>query len=519
MRAVGVEKATNIPRLREEALSDPAKFAEWPIGLTLPPHQREWLRLSQLYKTDPKYRKIIVLAPTGSGKTTVWDVVLPIYELCLNRGLKVGLVGSSAYNVRPKLAAISRQLLDNEDLIAAYGYRDSEDKEQTPRFQPKKATRWTIDEIRVVGASTDAHSIDPSIACFGWESKMEGRHWDLFVGDDVTDYIEVQSGIYREQQRAWYENVVKHRMKPNAREFWIGTRSHAGDLLGYLMDSGEYTVIDEPQAIVIDPVTNEEKSYWPEMFSIEQLQKERDRDPVSFALKRMNQIVGSGITEFPKADIEKCKDKRLAYYGNRQNLPKWLKDKDLRFYAGVDLGGVVATRESKYFVIYVAAVDKASGNRYLVHLVRTKTGVAEQRAKVKEAYAAWGVSKILVENNSLQAYFYEDAFEGLPVEGLQTGSNKVSLEEGIPTLVSLAKAGKLHIPWEDAYAQTVSSPFIKELEDYPHGETGDIVMAWWFTEREARKLFFEAGSVSEHRNFFRRRRPIAWRNHSKYMRG
>ena len=512
MDGVKVIRGTDLPALREEAYADPVNFAKWPIGLTTPPtpaHQWAWLRLSQAYKADPRLRKIIVLAPTGSGKTSIWNVILPIYEICRDRSIKIGLVGSSVYNARPKLSAITRQLTDNEDLIRAFGYVDPSDRDQEPRFRPKKPVKWTIDELLVAGAEGAAHSIDPTLAVFGWESKMEGRHWDLAVFDDVTDYIEAQSPIYREQQRAWYENVVKHRMKPNSREFWIGTRSHAGDLLGYLIDTKEYVVIDEPQALIIDPETGEEKSYWEELYPYNQLKKEQNRDPISFALKRMNQIVGIGVTEFQKTDIEKCKDQHLVYYGNRQNLPLWLKQKDLWFYSGVDLGGVTATKESKFFVIFTVAVDRQTGDRYLVHLVRTKTGVAEQRRLVCEVHAAWGSHKVMVENNSLQAYFYEDQFQGLPVQPVVTGSNKVSLDEGLPTLVSLVKAGILHIPWGSADAQVVSYPFVKELEDHPYGETSDCIMGWWFCEREIRKLFFEVGNVQENRNFFRRRRiPI-----------
>ena len=514
MGEVEVVRGADLARLKEEALADPARFAVWPLGYDVPPHHAEWYRLSQLYKADPRFKKIIVLAPTGWGKTTAWGVALPIYEIVQNRSLPIGLVGSSVYNVRPRLAAVSRHLTDNEDLIRGFGYVDPNDQE--PRFRPKKPTKWSIDELVVAGSVL--RGTDPNFAVFGWESKMEGRHWGLFLGDDVSDYIEAQSPVYRAQQVAWFENVLKQRMISGAREFWVGTRSNAGDLLGYLIDSGEYMVIDEPEALVVDPETGEEVSSWPEYWPTEQLLKERARDPVSFALKRCNKIVGTGITEFPKSAIDACKDQRLVYYGNRQNLPPWLKEKDLWFYTGVDLGGVVATKESKYFVVYTVAVDKQTAERCLVDLVRTKTGVSEQRRIVRETHAKWGAVKVLVENASLQAYFYEDQFQGLPVQPMTTGSNKMSVDEGIPTLVALVKAGMLRIPWGDADAQVRSHPFVKELEDFPYGETSDCIMGWWFCEREIRKLFYEAGSVSENRNFFQRKRIARIRSAGGFLR-
>lgn len=503
---VEVKTPADVDEIKAAALSDPAKFASWPLRLQVPGHHEEWYRLSQLHKTDPKYRKLLILAATGFGKTTVWNLAVPIYEIVKDRSIQIGMLGNNLDNTKQKFRNIVSQLTGNRDLIQAFGHVDPEDG--LPRFRPKsRETIWNRTEIIVAGASEEAHRRsklfdNPTLAAFGWDSGMEGRHWDLALCDDVVDYIEAQSPIVRGQYLDWYLNVFKKRLNPNAREVWIGTRAHAADLYQHMIDSGEYTIITIPQALERG-LDGQEVSTWPEQWKTEELIAERERDLVSFLLKRMNIIAGSGLTEFPREDILACRDEHLRYYGNLQNLPHDLKSRDLIRYMGVDLAAGMSV-EAKFFSCMVIGVDQRTGDRYILALLRGKFGTADQRNKVRELYAAWLPRKILVENNSLQRYFYEDSFEGLPVFGVNTGSNKVDLNEGIPSLVSTVKAHRLHIPWEDAHAQVVSKPILKELEDYPRGESSDIIMSWWFGEREARTLFLQGATVNPTRNFFRK---------------
>ena len=522
---VEVKAAQDVTALRTLAVASPANFARNPLGLLVPPHHEEWYRLSQLYATDPKYRKVLILAPTDWGKSTVWGLTVPIYEIVKDRAIQIGLVGSDMPNAKRRLATIVRQITGNRALVEGFGHRGSDG---VARFKPqKRVDRWTTEEVVVEGAAEAAEAKgimldNATLAVFGWESHMEGRHWDLAICDDVVDYQEAQSALRRAQYLDWYLNVFTKRVRPDAREVWIATRAHSNDLYQYIMDSGKYTVIDFPQALEVGP-DGKEASTWEERHTTASLIEERELDPVSFELKRMNKIVGGSLSEFDRDQIELCKDKDLRYYGNSQNFPNGMKAKNLAVYIGVDLA-TGFTLESKFFVVYVVGVDRATGDRYLLHLVRGKFSTSDQKAAVKEAHAAWGAVKILVENNGTQRYFYEDSFEGLPVHGLNTGNNKVDLGEGIPSLVALIKAKKLHIPWGDAHAQFVSGPFVKEMLDYPKGETTDCVMAWWFAEREIRQLFLSGAKIQEHRNFFRRQAPRTIRQaggflHRRYGRG
>jgi hypothetical protein len=509
---VQVQKAQAVPAVVQAALDDPANFAVWPLRLQTPPHHLTWYALSQMYKVDPRYRKLLILAPTNWGKTTVWNLALPLYEISKDKAIQGGLIGNNLYNVRAKMANIKRQLTDNRELVEAFGYRSADDP--TPRFRPRsKDIKWSAEEIVVAGAFEAAQAAgkmldQPTLSVFSWDSKMEGRHWDWAVCDDIAEYRETQSALIREQHLDWYHNVFKHRMNPNGRQVWIGTRAHAADLYQELIDSKEYVVIDDLQALTRDADGNE-VSTWPERYPTEMLLKEREEDLISFLLKRMNEIAGKGLTEFDKSETEACRDPHLSYYQNLGNLPKWLADKNLIRFAGVDLA-VGTTFESKYFVTFVIGVDKSTGERYLLHLARGKWPVSKQRQTVREIVGAWSPNEIVVENNGVQSYFYEDSLEGLPIKPVNTSSNKVDLGEGIPSLVALTKAKKVHIPWCTAYDQTISAPFLKELKDYPKGESSDIIMAWWFAERRMRLTLFSGTKIEENRNFLQRfaRRPL-----------
>ncbi|MGI0017021.1 MAG: hypothetical protein ACREBU_26660, partial [Nitrososphaera sp.] len=118
---VQVKSAVDLDELKMGALADPAKFAIWPLRLMVPPHHAEWYRLSQLYKTVEKYRKLLILAPTDWGKSTVFNLCVPLYEIVKDRSIRIGMIGNNLDNTKQRFSTIKSHLTDNKDLIQAFG--------------------------------------------------------------------------------------------------------------------------------------------------------------------------------------------------------------------------------------------------------------------------------------------------------------------------------------------------------------------------------------------------------------
>jgi hypothetical protein len=197
----------------------------------------------------------------------------------------------------------------------------------------------------------------------------------------------------------------------------------------------------------------------------------------------------------------------LGAYQNIGNVPDTLMRQGLVVYMGVDLA-VGLTRAAKAFVILVNAVNPATGDRYILDLVRGQFPVTKQRELLRMMADRWAPREIVVESNAQQRYFYEGEFVNLPVVPLATGATKHDLIEGIPALIALVQGRKVHIPWKDAFAQSLFGPFVTELVNYPRGETHDILMAWWFTERRIRMALARQIQAEANYNFLRRWKPF-----------
>lgn len=165
-------------------------------------------------------------------------------------------------------------------------------------------------------------------------------------------------------------------------------------------------------------------------------------------------------------------------------------------FIGVDLAG----QKRPGNVIFAAALDPQTHRRFPVEIHTGNWSSPELAKRLAQVHDRHDTRYIMVENNGYQQSLI-DWIRHMPqnevpnnfyykIEAFTTGSNKISMEVGLPSLEVEFK----NRAWVIAQDEFVAHPpghrncgwctWSSECEDYPMSATTDCVMAMWFC-REA----------------------------------
>jgi hypothetical protein len=114
-----------------------------------------------------------VLAPWGSGKTSLIAVALPLFALGVQPSLRIKLISASDDTARERVALIRRYIEDSEEL-----------KEIFPHLRPSEHQDWTRTKLFI---QRPVRAKDASIEAKGILSSAMGGRADLLCIDDVSD--------------------------------------------------------------------------------------------------------------------------------------------------------------------------------------------------------------------------------------------------------------------------------------------------------------------------------------------
>jgi len=253
------------------------------------------------------------------------------------------------------------------------------------------------------------------------------------------------------------------------------------------------------------------KSLWPEKWSVERLLVRRNEiGPIAFGKKYLSKTLDEVGRTFDEKDINDALDYTQIIHSGRDDLKK---DEIEIMTGGLDLAGGKSP-QAKWTVLFMLGIDKI-GMHNLLDIFRDKIDYPTIKSTTLDVYLKWLPSAIRVENNSLQVWLLEDMASGedkggryaeIPLEAHRTGTNKSSVEEGIPMLATLLRNHRVRIPYGDMYTRQTVEPFLTELRTHPLGATTDILMAWWFSEISARQSNFQHLEGIPHFNLVKRRK-------------
>lgn len=445
-------------------------------------HHLEWGAAAQ------KHDRILSIAARDHGKSYFWDFAYPIWQVDLVRPGKPGAIFSATETQAKKHLKRIKQEFVGGGQNGKYG---------NPYLQ----------HLLPLGKSNETYlefANGSSIEAIGFDSSARGGHPYWVVCDDILKDDVMWSELQRERATEKYSSVIEPMPPPGGQIVAVGTPFHARDTYVHMERTAQYFTMRHPAILPSG------EALWAERYDLEWLAKKRIRvgSEIRWAREYLCQPVSSATSLFPRAllEVPGC----LQPYDLGVGADYWLS-RGFKLYMGVDLA-ISSSAGADFFVIFVLAYDPATGERWIVDIIRLR-GVDYQRQvdliiKVARKYR---VSLALVEGNQFQRVIPEMVLResDVPVKAFYTSgsgtakvttesrgmgghysSNRNHLDHGVPGMRMLFENGKVRIPMAPATREHVEY-FLSELEGFTwvggrlHSVSAhdDTVMAFWMADR------------------------------------
>jgi hypothetical protein len=165
--------------------------------------------------------------------------------------------------------------------------------------------RWSDQHIDLV---RDRPLPEASISGHGATGSAAGWHFDFVIKDDLIESKHAMSQIEMNRVWEWCE-TARYLEKPaeKGNELWNYTRWHYNDVYAQARRQwpDDYVVFHR-KILETDPATGDERSTFPERYTTEELQRERESRPFYFSAQRQNE---------PRAGKEQSFDPSWLRYG------------------------------------------------------------------------------------------------------------------------------------------------------------------------------------------------------------
>jgi len=202
---------------------------------------------------------VVVNAPPGSGKSTLFTHDLSVWLICRDRSIRI-LIGSRTSNQAMKYTRRIRRTLQQRDLLIPKEedvraglavYPEAVLLEDFGRFQPLGRG----DDVWQQGGFTvEQHDglltgeKEPTVTAFGFDSDYLGMRVDVAVWDDLVDLDNVRNLDVIENLQEQWDAVAENRPDPGGINVLQGQRLRHNDLYRYCLDKRRIRdeELDEP---------------------------------------------------------------------------------------------------------------------------------------------------------------------------------------------------------------------------------------------------------------------------------
>jgi hypothetical protein len=396
---------------RTLAKTDPATYIEYVTGLEPARHHHDMLD----FAIDIVDRKAsgVVLAPRGSGKTTILNTGLLPWIIATRPDIRIGLLSQKAEKAEAMSGAVRAVLSESPESIEVFGNLRGTHKWSDSEWLVKGSPHYRTKDRTVVAAGADQ------------SSGVVSKRFDLIFADDILDEINTYTIDRREKVETWFWKTLKPTQAAEGCAILVvGTRWVEGDLYQQLVEVNKWDSLLIP-AITQD-AAGDDVSYWPAVWPLKRLYAEReDVGWDNFACSYLNSVTNREGAIF-RADW---------WTGNYfAELPK---GRTYTFTIGVDLATSVKERAD-----YTAGVVCARDDRnewWVLHHSRVKTDDGH-KAFVQglwdwAAEQGYPVSRIVMESNQAQEAIVTaiQRQTPLPVVGRRTDTDKRAKARGAAT--------------------------------------------------------------------------------------
>lgn len=531
------------------ALEDFGYFRYRYFGRKSTPWQEEAAEGVVTLLATPHKEFLVVNAPPGSGKSTLFTHDIPAWLTCRDRSI-TGMLGSASQFLAERYTLALRTTLENPypikaeadqlelglavdaqaTLVADYG-----------GFRPAGQGMWSVKAFTVeqIGGIPTTGK-EPTWSAFGPDSAFIGLRPRFAAWDDLVDRKSVQSLEAIEKLRGDWDSVAEKRIEPAGLLVLQGQRLSPEDLYRHNLDktagSDSERSHDEccdaepgrkyhhirfrahydercegahgidapyyPDGCLLDP----RRLPWSELdtemsnglSNYLQVYQQEDADPAQLLVHPL--WISGGTDPVTKEVFPGCWDENRSL----RELPSGLPRNGLISMASTDPS---PTRmwASEWWVY-----SPDGELRFLMDIERKAMGANEfidwdwsSGSFVGLMEDWWWASKRMglpithwiVEANAAQRFMLQtSAFRrwastrGVQIIAHETNRNKLDRKLGPDMLAGLYKFGKIRLPGAQGPSRPVALRLVDEVQKYPKGRYDDCVMSQWFFEYNLPRL-------------------------------
>ncbi len=430
-------------------------------------HHMEWDRLLN-------ESRLCVLAPRDHSKTFFFDFAYPIWKAWKHPGQSGFIFSASQEQAERILGDIKYEL------------------ESNPKLQwlvPSRMDRWGVRQIRL----SNGHRIYAR----GFGTKVRGAHPIWITVDDGLNDETAYSELVRTKQNDYFFTAISNMIVPEGQIIVVGTPFAVGDLYAELRENQEYLYRAYPAES--NPGQPNNTALWSDRYSLDDLaRKKREIGAVRYTREFLLQPMSDEMSLFP---MHLFKGEQVEQFNLTLGMPlAFWKEAGVQIYMGVDFA-MSSSVEADYTVVWTMGTDKF-GNRWLIDIQRKKgLPYQEQLSLINQVARKYDPALIFLEDNQMQRIFGDELIRtsDLPIKKFTTGTQKHSLDKGVPSLRILLENGKFRIPRGDANSVELTDIWIEEMRNFTWdsgklvsiGSHDDTVMALWICDQAIKQGGFQ----------------------------
>jgi predicted phage terminase large subunit-like protein len=321
---------------------------------------------------------------------------------------------------------------------------------------------------------------------------ITGKGANLLVMDDVVkNHVEALSETVQRRHWDFWQSTVRTRLAPAGAVVGIGTRWTEADLLGRLIGSGRFDVVNLPAlAEDDDPLDRAPgEALWPDQFPVEYLSETKeDVGPFWWAAQYQGSPQPLDGNLFKRSSFRYYTHTEAVYQLEDRHVPK---DECTRF---VTVDTALARTETADWTVAAVWAQTKDGDLILLERYRQRISPLDQPRLLRRIHEEWRPRYIAVEQGTAGIA----AIDGLQRDGIRV---KKLVAKGDKHTRALDAAdyidrGKVWFP----HNRTWLDEWESELVVFPQGRHDDQVDA----------LSYAVGEAASRRNPYDT--PEAWRN-------
>ena len=425
------------------------------------PFHKEWAQLVN------EHRRLLILASRNSGKTFFFTQAYHIWQADrLGAGHEGALFGGSDALAQMNLGKIRQEVESNPNLA---------------HLRPKRGYEWSAHSLRFGNGY--------KLTARGMGAESRGIHPHILTCDDILPSETLFSPRRRERDIEFYMSTLEPMLEPDGQLIIVGTPFVDGDL---------YTVLEKDPTLTLrryPAIRPDGGLLWEKRLGQEFLDAMRVRQgEIVFAREYLCKPISDAASLFPTEFFHRpgVQDPRIQYgqhadYYEERGIGTRFIGVDFAFSSEIG---------ADFSVVFTIGLDEQD-NIWVLDIQRTKgLAYSAQKQIIKDVAARMQASQVMTEANQAQRIFGDDlkAETSLSIVQHYTGSDKHTLDQGLPSIRTLFENGKVKLPVHGGLHPNVER-WIAEMGGFgvsngrvistsDHDDTG---MAFYFAVLAARR--------------------------------